>query len=181
MSREAAALAHGRARQPGEDLRTRRPGSHDLARNRRVRLPRDRSPAGVGRRALRRRQADRAAAPKLPARFRSACFPRRLMTTRDQIELLRRDNLVSASAIEQGRTLARARRSSRRASRRSRRPISIASEKPANTPAAARPEPTLGRDRIGSLAESRLCTRVMRAVANSGVHRLSEGWKRSRR
>lgn len=32
-------------------------------------------------------------------------FPKALVTTRDQIELLRHDNLVSQSAVEQGRTL----------------------------------------------------------------------------
>jgi len=33
-------------------------------------------------------------------------FPKALVTTRDQIELLRRDNVVSAEAVAQGRTLA---------------------------------------------------------------------------
>jgi NADH dehydrogenase len=32
-------------------------------------------------------------------------FPKALTTTRDQVELLRRDNLVSAAAVAEGRTL----------------------------------------------------------------------------
>ncbi len=62
-------------------------------------------------------------------------FPAALTTTRDQVELLRHDNVVSAAAITEGRTL-RGSASTRRGSRRSRRPISIASARPANTPRA---------------------------------------------
>lgn len=46
-----------------------------------------------------------AQATEIASTLSLGAFPDALVTTRDQLDLLRRDNLVSASAIEQGRTL----------------------------------------------------------------------------
>ena len=107
--RRAAACGALRVGESRRGLRARRSENDDAARSGRAHAARDRSPPSADRpspwssRWIARRQSS-------PRKATFGLFPKLLTTTRDQVDLLASDNVVSAEAEAEGRVLSGARR-----------------------------------------------------------------------